>query len=144
MSGWHWGNYIYKFIPLPWSGLSWTEAERYCKEMERGHLLSIRTVKENRWMTSRIRQIRRVVGFSKFWIGASDIGHQGVYEWTERNSAVTYTRSDTAILTNVVLENVRQRTNEPTPDRVIERVNERLSNEQTNGPIDRTSKRANE
>lgn len=89
---WHWRNFIYKFIPLPWSGLSWTEAERYCKEMERGHLLSIRTLKESRWVTSRIRQIRRVLGFSKFWIGASDIGHQGVFEWTEKNSSVTYTR----------------------------------------------------
>ena len=97
-SGWHWRNFIYKFIPLPWSGLSWTEAERYCKEMERGHLLSIRTLKESRWVTSRIRQIRRVLGFSKFWIGASDIGHQGVFEWTEKNSSVTYTRLDTTVL----------------------------------------------
>ena len=66
--------------------------------MERGHLLSIRTLKESRWVTSRIRQIRRVLGFSKFWIGASDIGHQGVFEWTEKNSSVTYTRLDTKVL----------------------------------------------
>jgi len=89
---WHWGNNIYKFIPLPWNGLSWTEAELYCKEMERGHLLSIRSQKESRWVTRRIRQIRRVLGFSKFWIGASDFGHQGFYEWIDKNSPVTYTR----------------------------------------------------
>ncbi|KAL9952145.1 hypothetical protein ACROYT_G039355 [Oculina patagonica] len=89
---WEWGNYIYKFIPLPWNGLSWSEAERYCKEMERGHLLSIRTLKESRWVTDRIRQIRRVLGFSKFWIGASDFGHQGVYEWTDKKKPVTFTR----------------------------------------------------
>lgn len=107
--------------------------------MERGHLLSIRTLKENRWVTSRIRQIRRVLGFSKFWIGASDIGHQGVYEWTEKNSTVTYTRSDTEVLANVVvLENGRGRTSELTLDRAIERANERLNNERTN---ERTSER---
>ena len=92
ISGWEWGNYIYKFIPLPWNALSWTEAERYCKEMESGHLLSIQTLKENRWVTDRVRQIRQVVGFSKFWIGASDFGHQGVYEWTDENNPVTFTR----------------------------------------------------
>ena len=99
--------------------------------MERGHLLSIRTLKESRWVTSRIRQIRRVLGFSKFWIGASDIGHQGVFEWTEKNSSVTYTRSDTKVLANVVvLENDRQRTFNN--DGTIERANERLNNERTN------------
>jgi len=141
LSGWHWGNNIYKFIPLPWNGLSWTEAELYCKEMERGHLLSIRSQKESRWVTRRVRQIRRVLGFSKFWIGASDFGHQGVYEWIDKNSPVTYTRSDS----NWVLANIVVLRNEET-----ERVNERLNNERTkerasdwtnNSTDDRTSER---
>ena len=92
--GWEWQQHIYKFIPLPWNALSWTEAKIYCKEMEGGHLLSIRTPRESRWVTDRIRQIRRVIGFSKFWIGASDFGHEGIYQWSDDNTnrPVNFTR----------------------------------------------------
>ncbi|KAK2567534.1 C-type mannose receptor 2 [Acropora cervicornis] len=92
--GWEWEQHVYKFIPLQWNALSWTEAEIYCKEIEGGHLLSIRNPKENRWVTERIRQIRWVVGFSKLWIGASDIGHEGNFQWSDdkRNRPVNFTR----------------------------------------------------
>lgn len=92
--GWEWEQHIYKFIPLPWNALSWTEAKIYCKEMEGGNLLSIRTPKESRWVTDRIRQIRRVIGFSKFWIGASDFGHEGIYQWSDDNTnrPINFTR----------------------------------------------------
>jgi len=91
---WEWKQHVYKFIPLPWNALSWTEAELYCKTMEGGHLLSIRTPNESRWVTDRIRQIRQVIGFSKFWIGASDLGHEGTYQWSDddTNRPVNFTR----------------------------------------------------
>lgn len=89
---WEWGNHIYKFFPLPWTGLSWTEAEEYCSVMEKGHLLSIRSRKESRWVTDRIRQIRQVIGFRKLWIGASDFGHEGEYEWSAKKLPVTFQR----------------------------------------------------
>ncbi|XP_029211691.2 uncharacterized protein LOC114975676 [Acropora millepora] len=91
---WEWEQHVYKFIPLQWNALSWTEAEIYCKEIEGGHLLSIRNPKENRWVTERIRQIRWVVGFSKLWIGASDIGQEGNFQWSDdkRNRPVNFTR----------------------------------------------------
>ncbi|XP_068731171.1 macrophage mannose receptor 1-like [Montipora capricornis] len=91
---WEWEQHVYKFIPLQLDGLSWTEAEIYCKAVEGGHLLSLRHPKENRWVTERIRQIRWVVGFSKFWIGASDIKDEGTFRWSDdsTNPAVNYTR----------------------------------------------------
>lgn len=92
--GWEWKQHIYKFIPLPWAGLSWTEAEKYCEQIEGGHLLSIRTRKESRWVTERIRQIRQIIGFSKFWIGASDFGHEGTFQWSDdtNNRPINFTR----------------------------------------------------
>lgn len=90
---WEWKQHIYKFIPLPWAGLSWTEAEKYCEQIEGGHLLSIRTRKESRWVTERIRQIRQIIGFSKFWIGASDFGHEGTFQWSDdtNNRPINFT-----------------------------------------------------
>lgn len=94
MLGWEWKKHIYKFIPLPWAGLSWTEAEKYCEQIEGGHLLSIRTRKESQWVTERIRQIRQIIGFSKFWIGASDFGHEGTFQWSDdtNNRPINFTR----------------------------------------------------
>ena len=57
-------------------------------------MLSIRTRKESRWVTERIRQIRQIIGFSKFWIGASDFGHEGTFQWSDdtNNRPINFTR----------------------------------------------------
>ncbi|XP_031567316.1 macrophage mannose receptor 1-like, partial [Actinia tenebrosa] len=88
---WEWNYYEYKFIPLPYDSMTWSEAELYCQEAESGHLLSIYNSEESEWVTERIRQIRQVLGFKGLWIGATDIFSKGSFKWTDRGP-VNYTK----------------------------------------------------
>lgn len=88
---WEWNYYEYKFIPLPYDSMTWSEAELYCQEAESGHLLSIYNSEESEWVTERIKQIRQVLGFKGLWIGATDIFSRGAFKWTDRGP-VNYTK----------------------------------------------------
>lgn len=63
--------------------LTWPEAEIYCREVEGGHLASIRTLKENKYIERKLRMLRYYYGYSKWWIGASDLENEGQFNWTD-------------------------------------------------------------
>ncbi|XP_048586525.1 macrophage mannose receptor 1 isoform X2 [Nematostella vectensis] len=81
---WEWNFHIYKFVPLPYDTMTWSEAELYCKEAEFGHLLSIVDPEESEFITERIKQIRQVIGLRGFWIGATDMFQVGRFRWMDK------------------------------------------------------------
>ena len=65
--------------------LTWPEAEVYCRDVEEGHLTSVRDLQENNRIEKILRRLRYYFGFSKVWIGASDLYHVGRFEWTDES-----------------------------------------------------------
>ena len=76
------GNYIYKFIFMQYDMLPWPEAEIYCRDVEEGHLARVRDLQVSKTIEKDLRKIRYYFGFSKMWIGASDLYNEGQFEWT--------------------------------------------------------------
>lgn len=85
------GRYIYKFVFLQYEMLTWPEAEIYCRDSEGGHLASIRDTKESKFIEKQLRMLRNYFGFSKMWIGASDLYNESHFSWTDGKS-FTYQR----------------------------------------------------
>ncbi|XP_078351415.1 macrophage mannose receptor 1-like isoform X2 [Oculina patagonica] len=77
------GHFIYKYFFLQHEMLTWPEAEIYCRDAEGGHLASVQTLKENKYIEKKLRLLRYYFGFSKWWIGASDIYSEGTFNWTD-------------------------------------------------------------
>ncbi|TRY71512.1 hypothetical protein TCAL_06101 [Tigriopus californicus] len=69
---------------LNWS-LDWLQAARNCQKLG-GHLVEIETQDEQNGLTS----IARIIG-EDFWIGLTDIGHDGNYRWMYSGNEVSYT-----------------------------------------------------
>lgn len=80
------GTFIYKFFFIQYEMLTWPEAEIYCRDVEGGHLASIRTLKENKYIEMKLRLLRYYYGYSKWWIGASDVNKEGQFNWTDGKS----------------------------------------------------------
>ncbi|EDO36540.1 predicted protein, partial [Nematostella vectensis] len=79
------GDYIYKFVLMPYDMLTWPEAELYCAAVETGHLLSIRNATtEQRRIRQRLGQLRGVFGFTQLWIGANDLANEGKFVWSDK------------------------------------------------------------
>lgn len=85
------GRNIYKFVISQQDMLTWPEAEIYCSEMEGGHLVSIKSARESKYIEGRLRMLRYYFGFSKLWIGASDLYNEGSFNWTD-GKPVAYQR----------------------------------------------------
>ena len=85
------GRYVYKFVFLQYEMLTWPEAEIYCRDTEGGHLASVRNAKESKYITRQLRMLRYYFGFSKMWIGASDLYNEGQFNWTD-GKPFTYQR----------------------------------------------------
>lgn len=85
------GRYVYKFVFLQYEMLTWPEAEIYCRDTEGGHLTSVRNAKESNYIKKHLRMLRYYFGFSKMWIGASDLYNEGHFNWTD-GKPFTYQR----------------------------------------------------
>lgn len=85
------GTFIYKFFFLNYEMLTWPEAEIYCRDAEGGHLASVRDLRENKYIESKLRMLRFYFGYPKWWIGASDLYNEGNFSWTD-GKAFTYQR----------------------------------------------------
>ena len=85
------GRYIYKFIFMQYDMLTWPEAEIYCRDVEGAHLASVHDLRQSRFIEKQMRRLRFHVGFSKMWIGASDLYNEGHFNWTD-GSPFTYQR----------------------------------------------------
>ena len=85
------GRYIYKFVFLQYEMLTWPEAEIYCREAEGAHLASVRNARESKFLEKNLRMLRNHFGFSKLWIGASDLYNESHFSWSD-GTPVTYQR----------------------------------------------------
>lgn len=63
--------------------LTWPEAEIYCRDVEKGHLTSVGSLKESKKIEKHLRMLRNYFGFSRWWIGASDLYSEGHFSWTD-------------------------------------------------------------
>ena len=79
------GRSIYKFFIRREDILTWPEAEIYCRDVEYGHLLSIENVKESQKTSRTLTYLRSYYGFSKLWIGGTDLYHEGSFHWTDHS-----------------------------------------------------------
>lgn len=77
------GHFIYKFFFLQHEMLTWPEAEIYCRDAEGGHLTSVQSLKESKYIEKNLRMLKYYYGYSKWWIGASDIYREGQFNWTD-------------------------------------------------------------
>lgn len=82
--------WTYKFIIRQDDMLSWPEADVYCRKTEWGQLLSIADERDTNRIAQWLQQLRGVFGFSKLWIGASDMAREGHFYWAD-GSVYNYT-----------------------------------------------------
>ena len=71
--------------------LTWPEAEIYCREAEGAHLASVRNARESKFLEKNLRMLRNHFGFSKLWIGASDLYNESHFSWSD-GTPLTYQR----------------------------------------------------
>ena len=79
--------FAYKIIPWIDDHMTWSEADFYCKEAERGRLASIFDTAENKLLVKWLRLVRWFHGYRNYWIGASNLGHELIWEWSDNTEA---------------------------------------------------------
>lgn len=75
--------FSYKIVPLQDDHMSWSEADLYCREAQKGRLLSYVDKAESDLVTKWLRRIRYFLGFRYYWIGFSNLGHELSWEWSD-------------------------------------------------------------
>jgi len=70
-------------------GLSWIEAQGQC-EIEGGYLAEVKTEEEHEFLKSTTAFVEEFIGKLQWWIGLTDVGHEGNWIWEHSQVEVIF------------------------------------------------------